>query len=116
MTILLIALGALFGALAAGFSGLVLGAGFGFALGLLMEVRDRVDRMEDIVRALRTPQRHTQKGTAPSPSTAPAKKERYPEEPILNAMRRSESDAEAEGRQMDEYYHDVNAGPRREES
>lgn len=115
MTLLLIALGALFGALAAGFPGLVLGAGFGFALGMLMEIRDRVDRMEDIVRALRTPPRRAGKKETSAPRAAAAKKERYPEEPILDAMRRSQADPEAAGRQMDEYYHDVSAGPRREE-
>ncbi len=112
MTILLILLGALFGALAAGFAGLVLGAGFGFALGLLVEVRDRVDRMEDIVRALRTAPPHREKDAAHAPCAPPAERERYPEGPILNAMRRTQD----EGRDMDEYYQDVSGGARKEDN
>lgn len=117
MSIFLVIIGAVFGALALGFSGLVLGAGLGYAINLLLELRQRLDRMErrmDIREKRRPPPIATPTAppaerpgaavsAAPDPSpAAPLSEERYPEEAIIDAMQQGERTSEETAAELEE--------------
>lgn len=122
MTFLLLVIGALFGAVALGFPGFVLGAGLGYGIALLLELRQRLERLERTMEARR--RRIAAEAAALQASThpLPPEKERYPEEPLVDALRQRDDDRDAAGAEIDDLLHQVDppctpgrpAGPGRE--
>lgn len=93
MTFLLLVIGALFGAIALGFPGFVLGAGLGYGIALQLEMRQRLERLERTMEARR--RRIAAEAAALQASSQPPlpQKERYPEEPLLDPLRGDDRDA-----------------------
>jgi hypothetical protein len=97
MTFLLVVIGSLFGAVALGFPGFVLGAGLGYGIALLLELRQRLDRLERTMQARR--RRIAAEAAALKASPPLPERERYPEEDIIHALQeddRRDSGAEIE--------------------
>lgn len=108
MTFLLLVIGALFGAIALGFPGFVLGAGLGYGIALQLEMRQRLERLERTMEARR--RRIAAEAAALQASSQPSpplpEKERYPEEPLLDALR-GDDDRETAGAEIDDLLHQV---------
>ena len=117
LSIFLVIIGAVFGAFALGFPGFVLGAGLGYAINLLLELRQRIDRVErmmDIRENRRTapiapPTAPPAERPSPAPSaasepspTVPPSEERYPEEAIIDAMQQGERTPEETAAELEE--------------
>jgi len=81
---LLVVIGAVAGAWRRGLGGAVLGAGVGWALGVLLPPRRRSARMPE--------EEHYR---------------RYPEEEIVDALREAGDEPEVEGAEMDDLYREV---------
>lgn len=96
-----ITVGALCGARALRLPGLVLGAGLGWSLALLLETRERLDRLEQA--AFGSP---AEPPLLPFEEAVPA--ERYPEMAVIDALREGDPSAE-----MATFFDEVSGGRRR---
>lgn len=116
MTLALLVLGAVFGAVALGFPGFVLGAGLGYGLALLLELRQRLDRLERTMEARRRRiaaelASHSPPPSPPSPPPPFAAAERYPEEAMVDALRESGDDPRSAGSEMEDVFRQVAPPP-----
>ena len=106
MTQLLIVVGLVLGLLVEGFAGLLVGGALGWIAGLLLELRDRLDEMEDHLKLRQPP--HPQRGHRARPRAASGRErpeQRYPEQSVID--HRQDRSAEEAAAEFDRYYNDV---------